>query len=236
MYVLFRFLVFPLYSPGQRGCFLMTVKRKILVIDDEEVFRRTLKEDLTYCGYYCKTADSPSEGMRLLKTNTFDLIFLDIMMEPLDGWDTLDLIKNLTYGNKTPVIMISSKKMDLVEVIRYGEQLYGYMAKPMTREELCAGVYSFFCWYESLHEITNKFVAESISKEDIALWVDLLRQVRVISDLRAEASLVFLPDINRTEEECKEDLHNQVDQILAEKRLKLEELSQKYPQLHAVPW
>jgi len=55
--------------------------------------------------------------------------------------------------------MISSKKMDLVEVIRYGEQLYGYMAKPLTREEICAGVYSFFRWYESLHEISNKFVA-----------------------------------------------------------------------------
>lgn len=44
-------------------------------------------------------------------------------MEPLDGWDTLDLIKNLTYGFETPVIMISSKKMDLLEVVKYYENL-----------------------------------------------------------------------------------------------------------------
>jgi len=228
-------LVLPGRLHDLRGCIQMAEKRKILVIDDEEVFRRTLKEDLSYCGYYCKTAESPSEGMRLLKTDSFDLIFLDIMMEPLDGWDTLDLIKNLTHGNNTPVIMISSKKMDLSEVIRYGEQLYGYMKKPLTREEICAGVYSFFRWFDSLHEFTNKFVAESIPEEDIALWLDLSRQVRVITDLRAEASLVFLPDINRTEEECKEHLHDQVDKMLSEKRSRLEELAQKYPKLHAIP-
>jgi len=183
----------------------------------------------------CKTAESPSEGMRYLKTDTFDLILLDIMMEPLDGWDTLDLIKSLTYGYETPVIMVSSKKMDLVEVIRYGERLYGYMAKPLTREEICAGVYSFFRWYESLHEAAEKISTDSVPPEDIALWLDLSRQVRVITDLRAEAAIICLPDLNRTEEECRDQLNAQVDQMIREKRSKLEELEQKYPVLHTIP-
>jgi len=199
----------------------MTEKKKILIIDDEAVFRKILKEDLSYCGYVCKTAESPSEGMRYLKTDTFDLILLDIMMEPLDGWDTLDLIKSLTYGYETPVIMVSSKKMDLVEVIRYGERLYGYMAKPLTREEICAGVYSFFRWYES--------------PPPPPPWLDLSRQVRVITDLRAEAAIICLPDLNRTEEECRDQLNAQVDQMIREKRSKLEELEQKYPVLHTIP-
>lgn len=219
----------------ERGHFLMTEKKKILIIDDEAVFRKILKENLSYCGYVCKTAESPSEGMRYLKTDTFDLILLDIMMEPLDGWDTLDLIKSLTYGYETPVIMVSSKKMDLVEVIRYGERLYGYMAKPLTREEICAGVYSFFRWYESLHEAAEKISTDSVPPEDIALWLDLSRQVRVITDLRAEAAIICLPDLNRTEEECRDQLNAQVDQMIREKRSKLEELEQKYPVLHTIP-
>lgn len=217
-----------------RGYCQMTAKKKILLIDDEEVFRKTLQEDLSYCGYICKTAESPSEGMRLLKTDTFDLILLDIMMEPLDGWDTLDLIKSLTHGYETPVIMVSSKKMDLVEVVRYGERLYGYMAKPLTREEICAGIYSFFRWYEALHEAAAKIRSESIPEEDVSLWLELSRQVRVITDLRSEAALLCLPDMDHTEEECRELLNIQVDEMIREKRAKLQELTQKYPVLQSI--
>ena len=118
----------------------MPDKKKLLIIDDEALFRKTFEEDLRYCGYSCKTAESPSEGIRQLKIDRFDLILLDIMMEPLDGWDTLDLIRNLTHGFDTPVIMVSGKKLDLLEVVRYGERLYGFMKKPLTREEICAGI------------------------------------------------------------------------------------------------
>jgi len=213
----------------------MPVKKKILIIDDEAVFRKTLQEDLAYCGYDCKTAESPSEGIRQLKTDTFDLILLDIMMEPLDGWDTLDLIKSLTHGFETPVIMVSSKKMDLLEVIRYGERLYGYMGKPLTREEICAGVYSFFRWFETLHIAGEKGGKTSVPKEELSLWLDLSRQVRVITDLREEAALRCLPEFNRTEEECMSQLTTQVEEMIQEKRIKLEELMQKYPVLNTIP-
>ena len=213
----------------------MPDKKKILIIDDEEVFRKTFREDLSYCGYSCKSADSPSEGIRLLKTEGFDLILLDILMEPLDGWDTLDLIGNLTQGYETPVIMVSSKKMDLMEVVRYGERLFGFMKKPLNREEICAGVYSFFRWYEALLDSAEKVRGSSVPEPDIRLWLEVSRQVRVITDLKEEAAFRCLPDAEHTEEECMTVLTGQIDDMIREKRALLEELMQKYPVLRSKP-
>lgn len=209
----------------------MPGKRKILIIDDEELFRKIFSEDLVYCGYTCKSADTPSEGIRLLKTEKFDLVLLDILMEPLDGWDTLDLIGNLTQGYETPVIMVSSKKMDLLEVVRYGERLFGFMRKPLTREEICAGVFSFFEWYQSLLDIVSKNRRTNVPEDEIMQWFDLSRQIRVIIDLKEEAALRCLPDAYRTEEECMIQLTTQVEDMVQEKRKLLYELEQKNPVL-----
>lgn len=212
----------------------MTEKRKILIIDDEEIYRKTYQEDLNYCGYSCKTADSPSEGIRLLKTEKYDLILLDIMMEPLDGWDTLDLIGSLTHGYVTPVIMVSAKKMDLQEVVRYGERLYGFMKKPLSREEICAGVYSFFRWYESLQQAASGLPESQVPGEDVSTWLDLSRQLRVITDLREEAALRCIPGGSMTEEECMKQLTSEIDLMIRQKRQILDELSRKYPVLHSI--
>ena len=207
----------------------MPDKKKLLILDDEALFRKTFEEDLRYCGYSCKTAESPSEGIRQLKIDHFDLILLDIMMEPLDGWDTLDLIRNLTHGFDTPVIMVSGKKLDLLEVVRYGERLYGFMKKPLTREEICAGIYSFFRWNEALVQAAVEFQKAAIPEEDIHVWMDLSRQVRVITDLKEEAALRCIPDEERSEEECMELLIQEIDDMIREKRTHLVQLTEKYP-------
>ncbi|MDD1725015.1 MAG: response regulator, partial [Methanospirillum sp.] len=173
-------------------------------------------------------------GIRLLKTEKYDLILLDIMMEPLDGWDTLDLIGNLTHGYETPVIMVSAKKMDLQEVARYGERLYGFMKKPQTREEICAGVYSFFRWSESLQQAASGINESLVPGEDVSTWLDLSRQVRVIIDLREEAALRCIPGENMTEDECMKQLESDIDTMIRQKQQALEELSRKYPVLHTI--
>lgn len=109
------------------------------------------------------------------------------------------------------------------------------MGKPLTREELCAGLYAFFCWFKTLHETAEKVCASSTPEEEISLWLELSRQARVITDLREDAALRCLPDADRTEEVCMEQLTAQVADMINEKRARIEEIIQKYPALNTLP-
>jgi len=79
--------------------------KKTLIIDDELIFRKIIADALSPCGYQCVYAENPAEGIIHLKRTPFDLVLLDIMMDPIDGWDTLSHIRALPNGTEIPVVM-----------------------------------------------------------------------------------------------------------------------------------
>jgi DNA-binding NtrC family response regulator len=78
---------------------------KILIVDDEQSIRRTLKEILEFEKYLVEEAADGFDCLVKLKQDKFDVIILDIKMPKLDGMDALDRIKELAPD--IPVIMIS---------------------------------------------------------------------------------------------------------------------------------
>lgn len=113
---------------------------KIMVIDDSQTIRRTAETLLTKEGFTVVTAQDGFEALSKIADHHPDLIFIDIMMPRLDGYQACALIKANPRYSSTPVIMLSSKD-GLFDRAR--GRIVGsdeYLTKPFTREELISAV------------------------------------------------------------------------------------------------
>ncbi len=109
---------------------------KVVVIDDSKTIRRTAETLLKKAGCQVITATDGFESLSKVMEAKPDIIFVDIMMPRLDGYQTCALIKNNPSFKKIPIVMLSSKD-GLFERAR--GRIVGaeyYMTKPFTREEL----------------------------------------------------------------------------------------------------
>lgn len=107
-----------------------------MVIDDSNTIRKTAETILTKEGYEVFTANNGFEAMSIITDTRPDIIFVDIMMPRLDGYQTCKLIKNNRYFCDTPVIMLSSKDslFDRARGRVAGSEQH--INKPFTRKEL----------------------------------------------------------------------------------------------------
>ncbi|MBL7830692.1 MAG: sigma-54-dependent Fis family transcriptional regulator, partial [Saprospiraceae bacterium] len=101
---------------------------KILIVDDEQSIRRTLKEILEFEKYIVDEAADGFDCLVKLKQEKYDVIILDIKMPKLDGMDALDRIKELAQD--IPVIMISGHATidTAVETVKKGA--FDFISKP----------------------------------------------------------------------------------------------------------
>ena len=108
----------------------------IMIVDDSTFIVDGLVAILKRKGYKPVPALSGDECLELLKTSTPDLILLDIMMEPMDGWQTLTLIKNTPAKKDIPVFMVTGKAITDGEAQKYRGQFKIYLMKPVTPKQL----------------------------------------------------------------------------------------------------
>lgn len=113
---------------------------KVLVIDDSKTIRRTAENLLTKAGCDVITAADGFEALGKIVDDRPHLIFVDITMPRLDGYQTCALIKNNKLLRHTPVIMLSSKDglFDRAKGRMVGAEQY--LTKPFTREELLGAI------------------------------------------------------------------------------------------------
>jgi twitching motility two-component system response regulator PilG len=109
---------------------------KILVIDDSKTIRRTAETLLTKEGCSVFTAIDGFDALSKIADHHPDVIFVDIMMPRLDGYQTCSLIKHNEHFRDIPVIMLSSKDglFDRARGRVVGSEQY--LTKPFTRDEL----------------------------------------------------------------------------------------------------
>jgi twitching motility two-component system response regulator PilG len=114
---------------------------KVLVVDDSVTIRRTAESLLKREGYHAETAEDGFEALSKIVDWSPDIIFLDIMMPRLDGYQTCAVIKNNNEFAATPVIMLSSKDgiFDRARGALVGSEQY--VTKPFTREELLEAIH-----------------------------------------------------------------------------------------------
>ncbi len=113
---------------------------KVMVIDDSKTIRRTAETLLKKVGCEVITATDGFEALAKITDHRPDIIFVDIMMPRLDGYQTTALIKNNKMFKKTPVIMLSSKDglFDRARGRIVGSEQY--LTKPFTKEELLGAI------------------------------------------------------------------------------------------------
>lgn len=113
---------------------------KIMLIDDSRTIRRSAETMLSREGCEVITANDGFEALSLIHKHEPDLVFVDIMMPRLDGYQTCAIIKNNARFRNVPVVMLTSKD-GLFDKAR--GRIVGsdhYLTKPFTRDELLAAV------------------------------------------------------------------------------------------------
>ncbi len=113
---------------------------KVMVIDDSKTIRRTAETLLRKEGCDVVTAIDGFEALAKIADHQPGIIFIDIMMPRLDGYQTCALIKHNQLFKKTPVIMLSSKDglFDRARGRIVGSDQY--LTKPFTKEELLSAI------------------------------------------------------------------------------------------------
>ena len=113
---------------------------KILVVDDSKTIRRTAETLLSKEGCTVYTAIDGFDALSKIADHQPDLIFVDIMMPRLDGYQTCSLIKHNKVFKETPVIMLSSKDglFDRARGRIVGSEQY--LTKPFTKDELLGAI------------------------------------------------------------------------------------------------
>lgn len=116
---------------------------KVMVVDDSKTIRRTAETLLKKEGCDVITATDGFEALAKIADHRPDIIFIDIMMPRLDGYQTCALIKHSQLFKDTPVIMLSSKDglFDRARGRVVGSE--EYLTKPFTREELLNAIKRF---------------------------------------------------------------------------------------------
>lgn len=111
---------------------------KVMVIDDSKTIRKTAETLLSKAGCQVITATDGFDSLAKIADNEPDVIFVDIMMPRLDGYQTCVLIKNNQHFRHTPVIMLTSKDglFDKAKGRIVGAD--DYLTKPFGRDELLA--------------------------------------------------------------------------------------------------
>ena len=112
----------------------MAVKRKILIVEDEEAIRDGLVDVFVYHGFEVQAESTGDGGLAAAKTKDYDLLLLDVMLPGVNGFDICNAIRQ--NDPRQPIIMLTAKVTDedIVNGLRMGAD--DYIGKPFSVQEL----------------------------------------------------------------------------------------------------
>jgi two-component system OmpR family response regulator len=116
----------------------------IMIVDDSPYIVDGLLALLKRKGYQPIAAHGGEECLSLLATTKPDLILLDIMMEPVDGWETLERIKANPTTEHIPVLMFSAKKITPDEAQEHSLSIDDFVSKPVNPTQLLESIERIF--------------------------------------------------------------------------------------------
>jgi DNA-binding response OmpR family regulator len=111
--------------------------RLILVVDDDPDIRELVKQLLDRRGFDVMVARDGQEALKLFFDRRPDLVVLDVQMPVLDGWKTLERIRELS---DVPVVMLTARASELEKTRGLRGGADDYVTKPFGRQELLARV------------------------------------------------------------------------------------------------
>ncbi|KQS26775.1 histidine kinase [Dyadobacter sp. Leaf189] len=114
-----------------------TMKKRILIIDDDARNIFALKATLKAKGFDCVSSSGAPEALELLKTGeVVNAVLIDMMMPEMDGYEAIPLIKRIEQRKNTPVIAVTAQAMvgDREKCLQAGAD--AYISKPIDVDKL----------------------------------------------------------------------------------------------------
>jgi two-component system alkaline phosphatase synthesis response regulator PhoP len=114
----------------------MNTRRKIVVVDDDEMTLELIKFTLGEQGYDVFTAADSMQAIKKIQEEKPDLVIIDVMLPDLSGIELLNLMRSGEFMEQAPVIVMS--RLDHSKIIRTAEKLgaIDYLVKPVEMDQL----------------------------------------------------------------------------------------------------
>jgi DNA-binding response OmpR family regulator len=128
------------------------MRKKILVVDDEDDILNFLELVLSEKGYQVATASGGQEALTKAQLERPDLVLLDIMMPQMDGWEVLKLLRVDEETAEVPVAMLSARTEARDRVQGLQEGAIDYICKPFSLSELLGKIDAIFSQAGALAE------------------------------------------------------------------------------------
>jgi DNA-binding response OmpR family regulator len=145
---------------------------RILVVDDDEDIRSLLRELLARAGYRVEEAANGRAALRQLFETPPALVLLDVSMPELDGYQTLERIRDLS---DVPVIMLTARTQELERVRGLASGADDYVPKPFGRQELLARIQALLRRSGGKAEVTRSY-------RDVFVEIDYPQRRVVVGD------------------------------------------------------
>jgi DNA-binding response OmpR family regulator len=109
---------------------------RVLVVDDEEGIRVLCRVNLELGGFEVFEAADGVEAVEKVRTERPDLVFLDLMMPRMDGWQVLDELKSDASTAGIPVVLLTARTSEEDQMRGWDEGILEYLAKPFNPQRL----------------------------------------------------------------------------------------------------
>jgi twitching motility two-component system response regulator PilG len=116
---------------------------KVMVIDDSKTIRRTAATLLEHTGCTVVTAEDGFDALARIVRERPDLIFIDVMMPKLDGYETCSIIRSNSEYAEIPIVMLSSKSSFCDRARGDVVGANAYLTKPFSKDELLDAISKF---------------------------------------------------------------------------------------------
>jgi len=140
-------------------------QRAILIVDDDEIIRETLKDLLESKGYTVETVETGKEALEKSKSRSFNLALLDIKLPDMEGTELLRKMHGLTPRTMKIMITAYGTLKNAMDSLNFGAD--AYLLKPINQEQLLKTV------EEKLRE---QYATEAMSEEEVAEWIQTRMQ------------------------------------------------------------
>lgn len=137
------------FRPGQD---VIPARHRALVIDDSATVRKLLVLELGCFNIKVDTAETGEQGLELLETNRYDIIFLDVVMPGMGGYQVCKSIRKNQATKLTPIIMLTSKSSPIDRVRGSLAGCSSYLTKPVD--------------HENFYQVLEGYLAEAKAVED----------------------------------------------------------------------
>lgn len=152
----------------------------ILIVDDEPALNELFVVGLNKYGFATEGVLGGRECLDLLKTEYQpDLILLDMMMEPMDGWETLHHIKADNRSRSIPVVMQTGKNLTYKEAEQFSFFIEDYIMKPITPKRCVDFIKTILNNRQIVTSFIEKVKSSGLPADQIDRLITLQRAIEV---------------------------------------------------------